>query len=103
MPRLDSYLTGDDEGYAPIVDHEPPDPVRLVQEKLMTGLRLGGGLDVESLLAELSVASANRVREAGAEFENLGQLERTERCWKLTPSGVLLADGIAGSLMSVIA
>lgn len=103
VPRLESYLTGDDEGFAPIVDHEPPDPVRLVQEKLMTGLRLGGGLDVESLLAELSVASANRVREAGAEFENLGQLERTEGGWKLTPSGVLLADGIAGSLMSVIA
>lgn len=103
VPRLESYLTGDDEGFAPIVDHEPPDPVRLVQEKLMTGLRLGVGLDVESLLAELSVASANRVREAGAEFENLGQLERTEGCWKLTPSGVLLADGIAGSLMSVIA
>ncbi|GAB5495544.1 MAG: radical SAM family heme chaperone HemW [Phycisphaerales bacterium] len=103
VPRLESYLTGDDEGFAKIVDHEPPDAVRLVQERLMTGLRLRDGLDVESLLKVLGAASANRVREAALEFENLGQLERTDDLWRLTPSGVLLADGIAGSLMSVIA
>lgn len=103
VPRLESYLTGDDEGFAPIVDHEPPDPVRLVQEKLMTGLRLREGLDVDSLLESLSPVNASRARHAAGEFENLGQLERSEGRWKLTPSGVLLADGIAGSLMSVIA
>lgn len=103
VPRLESYLTGDDEGFAMIVDHEPPDPVRLVQEKLMTGLRLREGLDVDSLLENLNAANARRVRETATEFENLGQLERTEGRWKLTPSGVLLADGIAGSLLSVIA
>lgn len=103
IPRLESYLSGDDEGFAPIVDHEPPDPVRLVQEKLMTGLRLSEGVDARLLMAALDEASTTRLLEAAAEFENLRQLDRTGDRWTLTESGVLLADGIAGSLMNVIA
>ncbi len=105
VPRLDSYLSGDDTGFAEIVDLEGPDPVRLIQEKLMTGLRLSEGVDGEMLIAELAIGDpegASRLdHEAGMQV-NLGRMTRTTERWKLTTEGLLLADGIAGSLMSVV-
>ncbi|MFI4898367.1 MAG: radical SAM family heme chaperone HemW, partial [Phycisphaerales bacterium JB059] len=42
--RLDDYLRTDDEGFAPIMEHEPPDGRRAVSERIMTGIRLREGL-----------------------------------------------------------
>ena len=105
MPRLESYLTGDDGGFAEIVDLESPDSVRLIQEKLMTGLRLREGVDGEMLIAELAIESpeaASRLDHEAAMQVHLGRMTRTSERWTLTTEGLLLADGIAGSLMSVI-
>lgn len=105
VPRLESYLTGDDDGFAEIVDLEGPDSVRLIQEKLMTGLRLREGVDGEMLIAELAIESpeaASRLDHEAAMQVHLGRLMRTSERWTLTTEGLLLADGIAGSLMSVI-
>ncbi len=102
VPRLDSYLRSSDEGFAPIVDHEEPDTVRLVQEKLMTGLRLSEGIHAESVLAPLSETARERVETAAIEHENLGQLTREGGVWRLRESGLLVADWIAGRLMDAV-
>lgn len=105
VPRLESYLTGDDAGFAEIVDLEGPDSVRLIQEKIMTGLRLSEGVDGEMLIAELAIQdpeAASRLDHEAAMQVHLGRMTRSAERWTLTSEGLLLADGIAGSLMSVV-
>lgn len=106
VPRLESYLSFSDDGFSQVVDHEPPDKVRLIQEKIMTGLRLSEGINGAGLAEELRnllPEAADRLEHEVVGLENLGQLVRGGDRWVLTESGLLLADGIAGSLMAVIA
>ncbi|MCA9273358.1 MAG: radical SAM family heme chaperone HemW [Phycisphaerales bacterium] len=105
VPRLETYLDREDEGFAEIVDHEGPDPVRLIQEKLMTGLRLREGVDGEGLLKELATfdeQAASRLDHESAMQSHLGRLVRGEGRWTLTDEGLLLADGVASSLMIAV-
>jgi oxygen-independent coproporphyrinogen-3 oxidase len=105
VPRLESYLSSSDEGFSPIVDLETPNPVRLIQEKIMTGLRLSEGIDGAGLHAELesqNPEAAERLMSEALGFENLGQLICTGSRWSLTETGLLVADGIASDLMAVI-
>lgn len=68
MPRLDDYLAISDNGFAPIVDHEPPDAARALTERIMTGLRLAEGLETTFLLEATARArgdhAATRLRAA---------------------------------------
>lgn len=105
IPRLETYLDREDEGFAEIVDHEGPDPVRLIQEKLMTGLRLSEGVDGEGLLRELATLdeqAASRLDHEAAMQSHLGRLVRGDDWWTLTTEGLLLADGVASSLMVAV-
>lgn len=105
VPRLESYLTGDDAGFPEITDHEFPDPLRLIQERLMTGLRLSEGLDGEMLIAQLALLdeeAASRLDHEAAMQSHLGHLIRTADRWTLSGNGLLLADGIAASLMASV-
>ncbi len=105
VPRLESYLIVSDDGFSPIVDHEPPDALRLIQERIMTGLRLTAGIEGDSILDELRLlkpGAVERVLDEVIAAENLGQLRREAGVWKLTEPGLLMADGIAGSIMAAI-
>lgn len=105
IPRLETYLERDDAGFAEIVDHEGPDPVRLIQEKFMTGLRLAEGVDGEGLMRELASIderAADRLDHEASMQSHLGRLVRGETRWTLTGEGLLLADGIAGGLMVAV-
>jgi len=105
VPRLESYLMRSDGGFSEIVDHEGPDPIRLIQEKFMTGLRLREGVDGEGLLRELAAMdaeAASRLDHEAAMQTHLGRLVRGEDRWTLTEEGLLLADGIASSLMVAV-
>lgn len=105
IPRLGDYLDFDDEGYAPIRDIEPPDPLRAVAEKIMTGLRLREGLDARSLIAQAQDAlpgAGDRLRHEFAIHASAGRVTTQNGRWVLTPSGLLFADGIAGDLMGVL-
>lgn len=105
VPRLDDYLSGDDGGFAPVVDHEPPDQRRLLSEILMTGLRLREGLEPVRLRARAETLGSSvwaaLEREADAATGH-GWLERTDGRWSLTPAGLLVADGVAASFMAVV-
>ncbi len=105
IPRLETYLDREDAGFSAIVDHEGPDPIRLIQEKLMTGLRLREGVaggDLLRELGELDAEAASRLDHEAAMQSHLGRLVRTEDRWMLTEEGLLLADGVASNLMVAI-
>lgn len=99
-PRLDDYLSMSDDGFAPIVDHEPPDACRALKERIMTGLRLAEGLDSATVLhaAPRQDHLASRART----WTESGHLQDRDGRWMLTDSGFLIADAIAADLMAAI-
>jgi oxygen-independent coproporphyrinogen III oxidase len=104
IPRLMDYLDAP-PGFAPITDHEPPDPARAVRERIMTGLRLREGLDGSELLADADAAApgaAGRLRLMLAQMRADRHVEEIAGRWKLTPAGILLADHLAGELMACV-
>lgn len=107
LPRLTDWMEGvaSTAGLPPVVDLEAPDPPRAIAERVMTGLRLGEGIDGASLRLDLdAVAPGRRVAFDGAiENEtNAGLLvERAGRV-SLTDRGFLFADGVASRLMRAV-
>jgi oxygen-independent coproporphyrinogen-3 oxidase len=106
LPRLGDYLESG-TGYSPIVDHETPDPLRLVRERIMMGLRVSCGLDAGTLLKDVrrvSPAGEPALRAAAERVRDRGQMIITgeHRRWTLTDAGLMLADGIAAELMAVV-
>lgn len=105
VPRLGDYLDFDDQGYAPIQDAESPDERRALAEIIMTGLRLNEGLHTESIQARADQLDPGAADRLAKEFErqvSSGVVEQRSGRWTLTPSGLLLADGIAADLMAVL-
>ena len=105
MPRLGDYLARDDRGFAPAIDVEPPDPARLVREKIMLGLRLREGLDEAGLLCDADTAlagSAENLLRDLARFAGEGLLSRDSGRVCLTDAGVALCDSVAGELMACV-
>ncbi|MEQ9095389.1 MAG: radical SAM family heme chaperone HemW [Phycisphaerales bacterium] len=95
VPRLDSYLGAPgDRGLPPAIDVEAPDARRAMAERIMTGLRLREGIDAASLPDKLH-AEAHRQRDGG-------NLVIDGDRWRLTDQGMMLADGIAAELMSLL-
>jgi len=106
VPSLRRYLAEDDEGYAPIQDHEPPDTARALAERIMTGLRLTEGLDAESVVGEaaaLGEPAREELDRAVQRSVRRGYLDDAHGRWALTDEGFLFADGIASELMAAIA
>lgn len=97
VPRLDDYLAVDDDGFAPIMDHEPPDPGRARRERIMTGLRLAEGLDPAAVLDGPGRGDLLTVARG---YERRGLLTMDSARWRLTEAGVFLADRIAADLMA---
>lgn len=105
VPRLDDYLDIDEDGFAPIVDHEAPDAKRAMAERIMTGLRLAEGLEAEAILAtaaDLHPTLPARLARATERKIGEGLMACSSGRWRLTDAGFLLADGIAGDLMEVL-
>lgn len=109
VPRLDSYLnsptvaTGQSQGVAPVVDFEPPHPARLLAETIMTGLRLSEGINRSEVIDWATMLGVEHpLLEAAKAHEDAGQLTIDDGRWKVTESGLLIADGIASDLMVAV-
>lgn len=104
-PNLSAWAAGVRAagGFAPIVDHEPPDAARAAAERAMMGIRLAEGLALD------------RLRDDAARFGRPAELERAlDRARRaalltiaggrgtLTDDGFLHADGIAAELMDAL-
>ncbi|MBK9189903.1 MAG: radical SAM family heme chaperone HemW [Phycisphaerales bacterium] len=96
-PRLDDYLSIDRDGFAPVSEHETPDPGRAITERLMTGLRLNEGLDrawVLTQAATLHAGAASRLAGAIERQTALGFLEADPARLRLTDAGFLVGDSV---------
>ncbi len=105
-PRLDDYLSLDDGGFAPIIEHEPPDARRAMREQIMTGIRLREGLEIERVCAaaERVAPGARRRLEASAAWHvQVGLLSVSGGRWVLTDGGFLMGDRVASDLMDALA
>lgn len=104
-PRLDTYLSRDADGLAPVSDLEPPEPARAVRERLMTGLRLSEGVGASSTAADAEAAapgSAAQLRARAQEIASDGLLDTQDDRWALTHRGWPLADFVARSMMACV-
>lgn len=98
LPRLTDWMEGvnGNSGLPPVVDLEPPDPVRARAERVMTGLRLREGIEA-SIVRTCPEGGSAIVREIGA-----GWLVERDGRLTLTDAGFLFADGVASRLMQAV-
>ncbi len=102
-PRLDDYLSLDDDGFAPIIDAEPPDPRRALIEFILTGLRLAEGIDENQFLERadsVDPAIRRRWNRAADALRGRGLLIHTPFC--LSETGYLLANQVISTLSLAI-
>lgn len=101
VPRLSDYL--DSQGFSPVVDTEPPDPSRLIRERIMMGLRLAQGVDAVELLRDAAaIAPTNTLARTASTLKDTGSLKPNTDRWILTDAGYLIADGVASALMRAV-
>lgn len=104
-PRLDDYLAIDDDGFAPIVDHEVPDAKRALTELLMTGVRIREGVDVARVVAAtepVGIDDFAALKQKAETLERQGLLTMTATAWRPTLRGMSMADYLAVEFMRAI-
>jgi oxygen-independent coproporphyrinogen-3 oxidase len=101
VPRLDDYLNGGGGSFAPITDYEPADATRNLAERIMTGLRISEGLDVEEIVAAAR-RNGPRLRTLADRAIDHGLLVASDNRWQLTDAGFLVADTIAADFMGAL-
>lgn len=103
-PRLDDYLSIDDDGFSPLCDHEPPDARRELMDLLMTSIRLSEGVDARRAI-ELAqpLAAADTLHAAAIMCANQGWLldAHADR-WVLSDEGFLFADRVAREFIGAL-
>jgi oxygen-independent coproporphyrinogen-3 oxidase len=102
-----AYLgsAGETGGFAPLSDHEAPDPVRALRERLMTGVRLAEGVAWDELCADVQAVAPRRLaalESVVAELRGDGLVERSGDFVRVTERGWLLADWVAKRLMGAL-
>ncbi|MCC6285705.1 MAG: radical SAM family heme chaperone HemW [Phycisphaerales bacterium] len=105
IPRLGDYLSFDDDGFAPIQDHEIPDARRALAEDLMCGIRLAEGVEAAPALARaaaLDPRAPSRLLSEFRAYEAVGDLRFDSGRWMLTDAGFLRADAVAADLIGAL-
>jgi oxygen-independent coproporphyrinogen-3 oxidase len=103
-PRLDDYLSTDDDGFAPICDHEPPDPRRELMDLLMTTIRLSEGVDaIRAMRSAEQFSASDQLMRAAIMCADQGWVRNanSER-WALTDAGFLFADRVAREFIGAL-
>jgi oxygen-independent coproporphyrinogen III oxidase len=106
VPRLDDYLNGNDEGFAPMTDWEGPETGTALREKIMTGIRLTEGLRARTILEEATavagIAAARALEAKAAHYASTGWIRPISERWQLTDAGFLFADTVASEMMRLV-
>ena len=103
-PRLDDYLKLNEDGFAPLCDHEPPDDRRELMDLLMTGIRLSEGINAQdSLQSAQALGADDALRRAAIMCADQGWLQDAyaDR-WVLTDEGFLFADRVAREFIGAL-
>jgi oxygen-independent coproporphyrinogen-3 oxidase len=94
-PSPERYLAGQNQ-----IETEPIDAETALKERILLGLRLASGVDLEREARALGVAAWSREREIAAErLVKRGRLERNGHCLKVPKSAWLFADGTIAELL----
>ncbi len=103
-PRLDDYLNMDDDGYAPMCEHEPPDARRELMDLLMTGIRLSEGINARSALqTAASLGASDKLLAAAIMCTDQGWIQDASNdTWALTEHGFLFADRVAREFIGAL-
>ncbi len=102
-PRLDEYINTSEDGFAPICEHESPDPRRTLMDKMMLSVRISNGLDRSQLLDESEqFGCGKRVESAMALCIDQGWVCLENHHWKLTDEGYHFADRVARELIGAL-
>jgi oxygen-independent coproporphyrinogen-3 oxidase len=105
VPRISDWIAGVHAGggFSPIVDAEGPDAARALAEGIMTGLRLREGLEIGPIEDEArTLGVETTLLRAAARHVRAGSLSADSGRWRLTDSGFLIADHVAGELMAAV-
>lgn len=101
-PDLDGYLHALERGVLPARDEEDLSPVMDASERLVFGLRMSDGVDLEAILNVTGLeatASALAWRNTLSRLGVAGLVEAGRDRWRLTRRGRELADHVAVELM----
>lgn len=103
VPRLTDWMESvrTSDGWSSVVDLETPNAPRALAERIMTGLRLREGLDLNALQEQAGTFGAgDPFRREIDRFVQSGDLEiAADARLRLAERGWLFADGIAAALM----
>ena len=102
-PRLEEYLSTSDDGFAPICEHESPDPRRELMDRVMMGIRIRDGLDSKQILSESEpFGRRDEVSQAMDECIRQGWVLNQNQRWVLTDDGYHFADRVARELIGAL-
>lgn len=103
-PRLDDYLKLNQDGFAPLCDHEPPDDRRELMDLLMTGIRLSEGINAQdSLQSAQTLGADDALRRAAIMCADQGWIQDASADrWVLTDEGFLFADRVAREFIGAL-
>lgn len=102
-PRLDDYLAGDEDGFAPICELEAPDPRRALMDRLLSGVRLRDGLSpADTITRAEPLGAADTIQQVITHTVARGWMTSTPDRWSLTDAGFLFADRVAADLIGAI-
>jgi oxygen-independent coproporphyrinogen III oxidase len=99
-PRLEEYISTNDQGFAPICELETPDPRRMMMDTIMMGIRMRDGLERLPLThAAAQFGTLNQLIEAIEECCQEGWLQHSGDRLILTELGYHFADRVARELL----
>ena len=98
VPRLGDWLAS--SGASPAVDVERGTPDMRAAERLMMGLRLVRGMDVNEVEEVLGLGAGGTARRAAIEAAvAAGEMERQEGSLRFTPRGMMIANSVLARLV----
>ncbi len=99
-PRLEEYISTNDEGFAPICELETPDARRSLMDRIMMGIRTVDGLERQPLIESATgFGTSDELNEALDSCEHAGWIEHADNRIVLTDAGYHFADRVARELL----
>jgi len=96
---IERYVEGVRAGRLPLQEDEPADDHRAMSDTLVLGLRLEEGVRIDEFMSRHGTRPEAVFGEALRWAEDMGLLERTADCLRLTERGILLSNELFSRLL----
>ncbi|MCA9278463.1 MAG: radical SAM family heme chaperone HemW [Phycisphaeraceae bacterium] len=104
-PRLDTYLSHNDNGFAPVQEYELPDPSRTLSDVLLGALRLREGIATNRVQYYANLVDEDcfaRVQHAAEACADSGWLQLAKDRWTIHNEGWLFVDRVVREMIQAI-